>query len=185
MFNKMITRYCSDRSLKNIDFWDIYIPSCTYDFEECVVYSIWAQDKKYLKVKNHQIQLDFNKSIHKFVIVELTSDVIVRMMQENLFDLTEIDIEDIKLGLDNSYCEMRYYVIEYYFYEDFENFDEDYEHDEALFMDNCWVNDTYFINWFKKNYIIFFDREEAINWIYRYYLQADWVIEKDEDYKNV
>ena len=178
-FNKMITGYCSNPRLKDIELWDVYVPSCSLEFEECVVYSIWAQDKKYLKVQNHQIELDFNNSIHKFVIVELTSNVIVRMMQQHYLDLTEIDIEEIKLGLDNSYCEMCYYIIEYYFYEDFWNMDSDYEHDEALFMDDSWVNDRDFIHWYKKNYIIFSDREEAIDWIHMYYLKDDWVVEKD------
>ena len=60
-FNKMVTKYCSDRYLKNLDFWEVYIPSCTYDIEEYVTYRIEAQHKKYLKVEKHQIKIDDDK----------------------------------------------------------------------------------------------------------------------------
>ena len=176
-FNKMITKYCSDRYLKNLDFWEVYIPSCTYDIEEYVTYRIEAQHKKYLKVEKHQIKIDDDKNIHQFAIVELTSDSVVRMIQESgWYELTESDIEEIKLGLDNSYCEMRYYVVEYYFHSEYDC--DDYDHDEALWVDGVWVNDNW-INEHRGKWNIFTDKREAINWIYENYLEDEWVVEEE------
>ena len=91
------------------------------------------------------------------------------------YELTESDIEEIKLGLDNSYCEMRYYVIEYYFHSEY---DCDYDDDEALWVDGVWVNDNW-INEHIGKWNIFTDKREAINWIYENYLEEEWVVEEE------
>ncbi len=173
-FNKMVTRYCSEMRLRNLDFWEVYIPSCTYEIEEYVKYRIEAQHKKYLKVEQHQIKMDTDKSIHEFVIVELTSDAVVRMIQEEWYELAESDIEEIKLGLDNSHCEMPYYIIEYYFYSGSDS-DCDYYHDEALWLNDVWINHHYI----ETKWNIFTDKQEAINWIYENYLEDELVVEEE------
>ena len=171
----MVTKYCSDRELKSLDFWWVYKPSCTYEFEEYVVYRIEAQHKKYVKLEQHQFKMDTEKGIHEFVIVELTSDAVVRMIQEEGYELTDIDIEEIKLGLDNSYCEMCYYMIEYYFNSgDYLDLDNGYYHGETLWLNDVWINHQYI----ETKWNIFTDKKEAINWIYENYLEDEWVVEE-------
>ena len=170
-FNKMVTKYCSDRYLKNLDFWEVYIPSCTYDIEEYVTYRIEAQHKKYLKVEKHQIKIDDDKNIHQFAIVELTSDSVVRMIQESgWYELTESDIEEIKLGLDNSYCEMRYYFISYDYYNEYG--DPDNYDDDALYSDD------FHTFYGAKGFKFFADKQKAIDYIYEEYLEEEWVIDE-------
>lgn len=171
-FSYRIRRYCDGDILWHLDFWE----AC-FNYGKVyhlVKFRIYAQDKKYLKVENHHIQMDLDSNLHQFLIVEFNSDSVIDILEEYLEDdyqLTADDIEGIKAGLDNSYCDMYYSFIMYDYYD--EDGENNYYHEEAIIC--C---EDFYTGYDDKEYIIFDDMQEAINYIH-YYLEDDWVIDEN------
>ena len=171
-FENMIRRYCYGEVLWYLDFWEAF-NSYFYIEEEVTKYIIYAQHKKYLQVENHHIQLDFDGNIHRFLVIELNSDSVIKILKaywEDDYQFTEDDIDGIRAGLDNSYCEMRYYFISYDYYNEYG--DSDYYNDEALYSDD------FHTFYGAKGFKFFADKQKAIDYIYEEYLEEEWVIDE-------
>ena len=178
-FENMIRRYCYGEVLRYLDFWKAF--NCCFDDQpQLIKYRLYAQHKEYLKVENHHIQIDVYHNMHQFLVIELTSDFVIDILKQywdeyyplidDYYQLTEDDIDGIRAGLDNSYCEMRYYFISYDYYNEYG--DSDYYNDEALYSDD------FHTFYGAKGFKFFADKQKAIDYIYEEYLEEEWVIDE-------
>ncbi|WP_195514129.1 hypothetical protein [Turicibacter sanguinis] len=170
-FANMIKYYCEGEILKYLDFWRAY--RFMDEIDPYIKCNIYAQSREYLIIENHKIEMDFFNNMHQFLIIEFTSDSVVELLKQNLndwycYELTEDDIESIKLGLDNSYCQMKYYWISYYYYNEFGY--PDYYHENSLCLDDP---------------IIFTDKEYAVKYLYANYIEDDWIVDADLDWEII